>query len=74
MTKILTVHIFRRLFGFCFGILLALTCLFLFFDFIQEMSGISAATSGLNSILMSVLLGAPDRIYELLPLSVLVGS
>lgn len=74
MMKILTVHIFRRLFGLCFGILLALTCLFLFFDFIQEISGISAAASGWNSILISVLLGAPDRIYELLPLSVLVGS
>ena len=72
--KMLTIHIFRRIFGFCLGILLALTCLFLFFDFIQEMSGISAAASRWNSLLISVLLGAPDRIYELLPLSVLVGS
>ena len=72
--KILTRHIFWRLFCLCFGSLVALACLFLFFDFIQELSGRSAIQSNLNLITATVLLKVPDRLYELLPLAVLIGA
>ena len=72
--KILTRHIFWRLFCFCFGSLLALASLFLFFDFIQELSGRSAIKSNLNFIMATVFLKVPDRLYELLPLAVLIGA
>ena len=72
--KILTRHIYWRLFCLCIGSLLALACLFLFFDFIQELSGRSAIQSNLNLIIATVLLKVPDRLYELLPLAVLIGA
>ena len=72
--KILTRHIFWRLLFFCFGSLAALAFLFLFFDFIQELSGRSAIKSGLNFIMATVFLKVPDRLYELLPLAVLIGA
>jgi lipopolysaccharide export system permease protein len=52
----------------------ALTFLFLFFDFIQELSGRSAIKSNLTFIMVTVFLKVPDRLYELLPLAVLIGA
>jgi lipopolysaccharide export system permease protein len=72
--KILTKHLFWRLFFICLGSLVALSCLFLFFDLIQELSGQFATKSNLNLLMVTVLLKLPERLYELLPIAVLIGS
>lgn len=62
-------------------VLLAFLSLFFFFDFVDELPALGKASPldkslvyGLPQALMYVGLLTPSRIYELLPISVLIGS
>ncbi len=62
-------------------VLLAFLSLFLFFDFVDELSAMGKAsvvdpskTYGLQQAVLYVLLLVPSRVYELLPIAVLIGT
>ncbi|GAB3189161.1 LPS export ABC transporter permease LptG [Hydrogenophaga aquatica] len=62
-------------------VLLAFLGLFLFFDFVDELPALGRASPidaskvyGLQHALLYVLLLVPNRVYELMPIAVLIGS
>jgi len=55
-------------------ILLGLIALFAFFDFMQEINDLGKGNYGLLQVLIFVALTIPGRIYEIIPLAVLLGS
>jgi len=62
-------------------VLLAFLSLFLFFDLVDELPALGRASPldpqqvyGLNDALLYVLLLVPSRVYELMPIAVLIGS
>ena len=57
-----------------FIILLGLIALFAFFDFMQEINDLGKGNYGLLQVFTYVLLSLPGRIYEIIPLAVLLGS
>ena len=57
-----------------FIILLGLIALFAFFDFMQEINDLGKGKYGLLQVFTYVLLSLPGRIYEIIPLAVLMGS
>lgn len=67
-------YVARELLGFIGLAILALVALFSFFDFIHEIS--EAATPTYTALLAAlfVVLNVPARVYEVLPVAVLVGG
>ncbi|WP_337177982.1 LptF/LptG family permease, partial [Hydrogenophaga borbori] len=73
--------IYGEVFAAVFFVLLAFLSLFFFFDFVDELPDIGKASVldptrvyGLPDALLYVGLLTPSRIYELLPIAVLIGS
>ena len=73
--------IYGEVFSAVFFVLLAFLSLFFFFDFVDELPALGRVSPidpqrvyGLSSALLYVGLLMPSRIYELLPISVLIGS
>ena len=73
--------IYGEVFSAVFFVLLAFLSLFFFFDFVDELPDIGKASVldptrvyGLPDALLYVGLLTPSRIYELLPIAVLIGS
>ncbi|WP_410499313.1 LPS export ABC transporter permease LptG [Chitinibacter sp. S2-10] len=65
------------LFSIAWHVLLALLVLlglFVFFDLIAELRDVGKGTYQFHNALIYVVLGAPARAYELLPVSLLIGS
>ena len=57
-----------------FIILLGLIALFAFFDFMQEINDLGKGNYGLLQVFTYVLLSLPGRIYEIIPLAVLLAQ
>lgn len=72
--SVLSVYIFKRVFWASGLSALGFISLFVFFDFIQLIGSGVSTEIGLSKTIITVALGAPDRLYELLPLSMLIGS
>lgn len=56
-----------------FMIMLGLISMFSFFDLIQELDSLGRGSYNINSILIFVLLSIPGHVYEVVPVSVLIG-
>jgi lipopolysaccharide export system permease protein len=74
MTRVLSRYLAREVYGATGMVLLALLGLFLFFDFINELDGIGKHGYQLHHALLYVTLLVPGRIYELMPIAVLIGT
>jgi lipopolysaccharide export system permease protein len=57
-----------------FLILAGLIALFAFFDFMQEINDLGKGKYGLLQVFIYVIFSLPGRIYEIIPLAVLLGS
>jgi lipopolysaccharide export system permease protein len=57
-----------------FVVLIGLIALFAFFDFMQEINDLGKGNYGLLQVFTYVLLSMPGRLYEVIPLAVLLGS
>ncbi|HQD84163.1 MAG TPA: LptF/LptG family permease, partial [Quisquiliibacterium sp.] len=55
-------------------VLVGFLALFAFFDFINELDDIGRGGYRLQHAVISVLLGLPSRIYELMPIAALIGT
>jgi lipopolysaccharide export system permease protein len=55
-------------------VLLALVVLFAFFDIIQELGGLWRSNYGLSQAAVVVALNIPGHLYEILPVSALIGT
>lgn len=71
--SILTRHLAREIISSTLGILIAFLGLFAFFDFVNELDSIGDGY-GVSDALVYVALILPGRVYELLPVVVLIGS
>lgn len=67
-------HLAREIYGSTGMVLLAFLGLFGFFDFVNELDSIGKRGYELHDALIYVLLLVPGRIYELLPIAVLIGT
>jgi lipopolysaccharide export system permease protein len=72
--NILGRYLFRQLVSSILWIMLALLAMFAFFDLLQELDSIGKGSYGLGQMLMFVLLSMPGHVYEVVPLSVLIGT
>ena len=57
-----------------FLVMLGLISLFAFFDFMQEIDDLGKGSYGLIQVCIYVFLSLPGRLYEIIPLAVLLGS
>ena len=71
---LLTRYLNKEFFISIFMIMLGLIALFSFFDFLQEINDLGKNKYGLSQIIIFVILSIPGHIYEIIPLSVLIGS
>ena len=71
---ILTRYLNKEFFISIIMIMLGLIALFSFFDFLQEINDLGKNKYGLSQIIIFVILSIPGHIYEIIPLSVLIGS
>ena len=71
---ILTRYLNKGFFISIIMIMLGLIALFSFFDFLQEINDLGKNKYGLSQIIIFVILSIPGHIYEIIPLSVLIGS
>lgn len=55
-------------------IMAALLAMFAFFDLLQELESVGKGSYGIGKIILFVLLSAPGHIYEIVPVSVLIGT
>lgn len=67
-------HLAREIYGSTGMVLVAFLGLFGFFDFINELDSIGKRGYELHQAFIYVLLLVPGRIYELLPIAVLIGT
>lgn len=67
-------HLAREIYGATSIVLVAFLGLFGFFDFVNELDSIGKRGYELHQALIYVLLLVPGRIYELLPIAVLIGT
>lgn len=74
MTQVLTRYLAREIFGATAIVLAAFLGLFAFFDFVNELESIGEDGYQLHHALVYVALILPGRIYELLPVAVLIGT
>ncbi len=74
MTRILFRYLAREIYGATWVVLLAFLGLFAFFDFINELDNVGKDGYELHHALIYVAMIVPGRVYELLPIAVLIGS
>jgi len=74
MTRILLGYLAREIYGATFIVLVAFLGLFAFFDFVNEISDIGEDGYQISHALLYVAMIVPGRVYELLPVAVLIGS
>ncbi|MCZ4303168.1 LPS export ABC transporter permease LptG [Zoogloeaceae bacterium G21618-S1] len=74
MMRILRRYLAREIIGATFMVLLAFLGLFAFFDFINELDSIGKDGYQVHHALVYVALILPGRVYELMPIAVLIGS
>ncbi|MDR0564515.1 MAG: LPS export ABC transporter permease LptG [Azoarcus sp.] len=74
MKRILTGYLAREIYGATLLVLLAFLGLFAFFDFVNELDNIGKNGYQTYQALLYVAMIQPSRIYELLPVAVLIGS
>jgi lipopolysaccharide export system permease protein len=72
--NILGRYLFRQLVSSILWIMLALLAMFAFFDLLQELDSVGKGSYGVGQMLMFVLLSLPGHVYEVVPLSVLIGT
>ena len=73
MTK-LARYVFSSVFWSVLLTLLVLSSVFIFFDLIAELGDVGKNHYQLKDAVIYVLLTFPSRVYELLPVAVLIGS
>lgn len=74
LSKTYQQYLFREVFGATLLVLLAFLALFGFFDLINELGDIGKGGYHIQHAVLFVLLTLPGRIYELMPIAVLIGS
>lgn len=74
MNKVLTRYLAKEIVLATAMVTLAFMGLFAFFDFINELDSIGRAGYELHHALVYVLLLLPGRVYELIPITVLIGT
>lgn len=72
--KVFERHLAREIHGATFLVLAAFLALFAFFDLIHEMEDVGRGGYELRHALGYVTLTLPGRVYEILPVAVLIGS
>lgn len=72
--KIYRRHLAREIFAATALVLLAFLALFAFFDLVYELEQVGRSGYQIHHALMFVALSLPGRIYELIPIAVLIGS
>lgn len=72
--KLLTRYLSREIYGSLALVFAALIMLFAFFDLLGEMSDMGRGNYNIGYVLIFVLLTIPNRIYELFPVAVLIGT
>ncbi|HRP25107.1 MAG TPA: LPS export ABC transporter permease LptG [Thauera sp.] len=74
MSAVLLRYLAREIFGATALVLVAFLGLFAFFDFINELEDVGKGGYTLYQALVFVLLTLPARVYELMPIAVLIGT
>jgi len=74
MSRILLGYLAREIYGATVTVLLAFLGLFAFFDFVNELDSIGKGNYQTYHALVYVAMLLPTRMYELLPVAVLIGS
>lgn len=74
MSKVLSRYLAREIFGATATVLIAFLGLFAFFDFINELDSVGKDGYELHHAMLYVAMIVPGRVYELLPIAVLIGS
>ncbi|MCK0505576.1 LPS export ABC transporter permease LptG [Aromatoleum anaerobium] len=74
MNRVLTRYLAREILGATAMVLLAFLGLFVFFDFINELDVVGKDGYELHHALIFVVMLIPGRVYELLPVAVLIGT
>ncbi len=72
--KILQQYFAREIFRAVLFVMLALLCLFSFFDLLVELQSLNQGNYRLSNALQYVLLGMPGYLYEFMPIAVLIGT
>ena len=72
--KIIRRHLAREISGATTLVLIAFLALFAFFDLINELEAIGRGGYQLRHALLFVALSMPGRVYELIPIAVLIGA
>jgi lipopolysaccharide export system permease protein len=72
--KVYERHLAREIYGATLLVLMAFLALFAFFDLIREMEDVGKGNYMIQHALAFVALTLPGRSYEILPVSVLIGS
>lgn len=74
--KTLRLFVYREILGAVFFVTLGFLALFFFFDFVDELGRVGRLSPawGVPQAGLYVLLLAPSRLYELLPIAVLIGA
>lgn len=74
MKNVLTRYLAREVIGASVMVLVAFLGLFAFFDFLNELDAVGEDGYQLHHALIYVAMIMPGRVYELLPIAVLIGS
>jgi lipopolysaccharide export system permease protein len=74
MMRVLTRYLAREIVGSTVMVLVAFLGLFAFFDFINELDAVGKDGYELHHALIYVAMILPGRVYELLPVAVLIGT
>lgn len=74
MRRILLGYLAREIYGATLMVLVAFLGLFAFFDFVNELDNIGKDGYQIHHALAYVAMIVPGRVYELLPVAVLIGS
>lgn len=72
--NVLTRYLAREIVGSTFTVLVAFLGLFAFFDFLNELDSVGKGGYELHHALIYVAMITPGRVYELLPVAVLIGT
>lgn len=74
MSWTLTRYLAREIYGATATVLVAFLALFAFFDFVNELESVGKDGYMLHHAMVYVAMILPGRVYELLPVAVLIGS
>ena len=72
--KTLGRYLRREIAGATLFVLVALVCLFAFFELVNQLDEIGAGAYSLGQAFIYVALSAPSRAYELMPIAALIGT